>query len=268
MPFIDPPLARRLELAHAWRGVNYAQARQKLHPESPIQVAPVGSGYAIFTGDASPMNRAVGLGMGIPVNPDDLEFIERFYGDRGIPVRVDLCPLADGSLQHALKQGGYRLEMFYNVLVCALSETILPETWPGKLRISQASDQEADLWIQTTAQGFGEAEAPPQEMLYMLAPNFYSAETACFLAWLDDQPAGGGAMYIHEGVAEFGGASTRPELRRHGVQTALLVARLQAARQQGCDLAVVVVSPGHESQRNAERVGFRMAYIKVICINI
>ena len=75
-------------------------------------------------------------------------------------------------------------------------------------------------------------------------------------------------MYIHEGVAEFGGASTRPAFRQRGVQTALLHARMDAAREAGCDLALVVTAPGEDSQRNVERAGFRLAYTKVVVVGL
>ena len=69
-------------------------------------------------------------------------------------------------------------------------------------------------------------------------------------------------MFIHENVAELGGASTRPAFRKRGVQTALLRARLAAARKAGCDLAVSMTEPGSDSQRNLAQVGFRLAYTK------
>ncbi|HEU5100722.1 MAG TPA: GNAT family N-acetyltransferase, partial [Roseiflexaceae bacterium] len=109
-------------------------------------------------------------------------------------------------------------------------------------------------------------DEPDQATLHVLAPNFYSANGICFFAWLDGQPAGGGGMYVHERVAELGGASTRPAFRRRGVQRALIDARLRAAYEQGCDLAMVITSPGTDSQRNVERAGFRLAYTKVIAV--
>ena len=51
--------------------------------------------------------------------------------------------------------------------------------------------------------------------------------------------------------------------RKLGVQYALIAARLAAATEAGCDLAVVYTEPGSESQRNVERLGFRLAYTKV-----
>jgi hypothetical protein len=73
-------------------------------------------------------------------------------------------------------------------------------------------------------------------------------------------------MFTYGGVAEFGGASTRPIFRRRGIQTTLLRARLAAAKGQGCDVVIVVTTPGTESQRNVDRVGFSLAYTKAVMV--
>jgi hypothetical protein len=73
-------------------------------------------------------------------------------------------------------------------------------------------------------------------------------------------------MFSHGGVVEFGGASTRLMFRRRGAQTALLRARLAAARAQGCNVAIVVTTPGTKSQQNVERVGFSLAYTKAVMV--
>jgi GNAT superfamily N-acetyltransferase len=67
---------------------------------------------------------------------------------------------------------------------------------------------------------------------------------------------------MHDEVALFAGASTVPELRRRGLQAALLQERMRYAFDRGCDLAMIVAAPGSESQRNAERNGFRIAYTR------
>ncbi len=71
-------------------------------------------------------------------------------------------------------------------------------------------------------------------------------------------------MATCRGLASFFSASTRPAFRGRGVQTALLHARLAAALGAGCDLAMVHTAPGSASQRNVERLGFRLAYTRVV----
>jgi hypothetical protein len=51
-------------------------------------------------------------------------------------------------------------------------------------------------------------------------------------------------------------------MRRHGLQAALLEARLRYAFERGSLLAMMVTEAGSQSQRNAERQGFRIAYTR------
>jgi GNAT superfamily N-acetyltransferase len=266
MLFADPSLARRLEMVQAWRGVEYVQVQQARYPDLQGRVEAIAGGYALYSGGRFPVNRAIGLGFESPVTGAELEQIEAFYHACGLPARVDLCPLADSSLLNALQIKGYQLERFYSVLVCPLPEVIDLAPLPPGIEITEVQPQEGELWLKTVAQGFGEVEEPDQQTLDILAPNFYSPNATCFFARIGGEPAGGGAMFSYGGVAEFGGASTRPLFRRRGIQTALLRARLAAARAQGCDVAIVVTTPGTESQHNVERVGFYLAYTKAVMV--
>ncbi len=263
MFLVDHALAYRLELAHAWRGIRYAQAQHVLHHDIRACAEPVAGGYAIFAGDDSPLNRAVGLGLARPITAADLDTFQQFYLSRNSPPRLDVCPLADPSLIDELSCRNHHLEEFHSVLVCPLPASAELGAPPTQIQISQAGPADAELWIRTVAQGFDAASVPDRRTLGIAAPNFHSADATCFIARIDGEPAGGGAMYIHEGVAEFGGASTRLEFRGRGVQTALLWARLVAARAKGCDLALVLTTPGTASERNAERAGFRPVYTGV-----
>ena len=83
-----------------------------------------------------------------------------------------------------------------------------------------------------------------------------------FIAELDGQPGAAGTLSLHDGVALFGGASTIPEMRRRGLQAALLEARMRYAFEHGYPLAMMVAEAGSQSQRNAERKGFRIAYTR------
>jgi GNAT superfamily N-acetyltransferase len=253
-------LARRLEAAHAWRGVEYARAQQALHPDWPVAVKAVAGGFAVYVAPNSPVNWVTGLGMSGPVNAVDWAGVEDFYLERGDAPRLHLCPLADRSLLDLLRKHACRLESLLSVLACTLPDGVVHLPRPTGIEVTRPGPTEADLWIRTTAQGFGDTETPPQESVDILAPNFYAANAVPFLAWVDGQPAGGGSLLLHEGVAEFGGDSTRPAFRRRGVQMALLQARMTAARELGCDLAMLLTDPGSDSQHNAERAGFRVAY--------
>jgi GNAT superfamily N-acetyltransferase len=263
MVFVDRALAKRFELTHAWRSICYAEAQRTLHPTSNAMNEPIAGGCAIYAGDASPLNRAVGIGMAGPVTAADLDHLEALYREKNAPPRLELCPLADESLLDALRPRAYHVDEYHMVLVRPLDKAAGVAPVPLGVRIAPAAPSDADLWIRTVAQGFDASSEPDASTIGIAAPNFYASNATCYLAWVDGVPTGGGAMYIHEGVAEFGGASTRPEFRRHGIQSALLRARLQSARERGCEFAIVLTNPGTDSQRNVERAGFRPAYTNV-----
>jgi len=65
------------------------------------------------------------------------------------------------------------------------------------------------------------------------------SRVSCFVAELEGQMVGTGAMAMHGGVALLAGASTLPAFRGRGAQTALLETRLSYAADHGCDLAMM-----------------------------
>ena len=69
-------------------------------------------------------------------------------------------------------------------------------------------------------------------------------------------------LYIYDDAAVLAGASTIPEARRQGAQTALLNTRLRFAKSRNCQIAIMGASPGSQSQRNAETNGFHIAYTR------
>ena len=89
-------------------------------------------------------------------------------------------------------------------------------------------------------------------------------EIECWLAFRGTSLAGGAALSSRDGVALLGGAATHPIHRRRGVQHALLTTRLAAARQNGCEVAVVTTQPGSQSQHNVQRCGFSLLYARAV----
>lgn len=90
---------------------------------------------------------------------------------------------------------------------------------------------------------------------------------SCFVAYDGNLPAGAGALFVHDGVGWLGFGATLPELRGLGAQSALLAARIEDARQQGC--ATVTTETGElendrpsNSYRNIVRAGFREAGVR------
>jgi GNAT superfamily N-acetyltransferase len=262
--FADLSLACRLEAADAARYADYAHARPNIMPEVNPSVMRIAGGIAVYAGANSPFSRAVGLGLAGPVAPAEFARVNAFYRGRAIPARVSLCPLADGSYLELLNRHDYRTEMFMHVWFRELAPAAGAFQPTPDLVVRPIRPGEAELWVQTAFGGGVDSDDAQPDRTAIIAGYPYMIHTTCYLAWLDGQPAGAGTLALHDGVASLFGASTRPRYRHRGVQHALLAVRLADAAGAGCDLALVHTEPGSPSQRNVERLGFRLAYTKVM----
>ncbi|MBI3406447.1 MAG: GNAT family N-acetyltransferase, partial [Acidobacteria bacterium] len=149
---------------------------------------------------------------------------------------------------------------FSNDLFLELANENLKSNPAPEVQISAIPPAESGLWTRTVCAGFAEHFPFTPEMLETMTSFALNPKSICFLARINGTPAGGGAVCIHEGVGVVNGASTLPEFRGRGVQRALLLTRLHYALEHGCDLAMTNTQPGSGSQRNVERLGFRVAY--------
>jgi GNAT superfamily N-acetyltransferase len=87
-----------------------------------------------------------------------------------------------------------------------------------------------------------------------------------WLAEIAGEPVAAAGMAVRDGLAMLFGDATRPGYRNRGLHTALIVARMQYAGERGCDLITASTLPGSGSQRNYERLGFRVVYTKMIML--
>jgi len=116
-------------------------------------------------------------------------------------------------------------------------------------------------------QGVASYESFPRDELERVMDDMAEAEGFVrYLARRHGAPAGGASQRIFDGVAQLCGAATLPEHRRHGVQSALLQARLEIAGRAGCDIAVVTTQPGSKSQENVQKRGFELLYTRAILV--
>jgi len=170
--------------------------------------------------------------------------------------------LADATLMNFYKQRHYHVSEFSNVMAMFPGGESRSDLPPG-LEIRVAQPGEFDLWTLTVAQGFAETQAVTPELLSIMRMFATVPGTECFLASIDGQTVAGATLAVRGSIAGLFGASTLPEFRKRGVQTALLRARLRRASELGCRLAMSIALPGSISQRNMTRVGFQTLYTRV-----
>ena len=267
MDFVDKALARRLESAEEMPQVHYALAYQKTRPEIGAAAAEIGGGHMVFAGLGSPIGRAVGMGLDRPLSAEDLDRVEEFYRSHGAPAQVDVCPLHDPALLEVLKQRGYAMAELNNVLWRRLRRGGQFLAVPAGVEIRRGRAEEADTFADIVARSFHEVNVP-EGFHQMLSPLFQMPGAITYVAAVGGKLVATGAGLIipeHKVVALFG-AGTLTEFRRRGIQTALLAERLKLAAEAGCELAVVVTQGGTTSQRNCERLGFRVAYSKATVV--
>ena len=132
-----------------------------------------------------------------------------------------------------------------------------------RLSVRVVRDDEHDVWADTAARGWSHLPELMPFMQELASVNRHRRNHVAFLVHISGEPAAAGGVALVDGVALLSGASTVPSARRQGAQRALLEARLGYAATHGCDIAMMGASPGSDSQRNAERQGFRIAYTRV-----
>jgi ribosomal protein S18 acetylase RimI-like enzyme len=267
MQFVDKALARRLESAEEMPQVEYARLYQHVRPQIGAEVEEICGGHMIFAGLNSPIGRATGMGFDAPVTEADLDRLEAFYRSKNAPAQLDLCPLNDLSLLELVKNRGYGIAELNNVLFRSLATIDTVKAPPG-VEIRAGKPEEAPRMAEIVSRSFFEKGEVPEGFDDLMTPLFQFQGARTFLASIDGTPVAAAAGLIipeHRIFALFG-AGTLPDYRGRGIQTGLLLTRLRAAAEAGCEFAVVVTRGGTTSERNCQRLGFEIAYSKATVI--
>ncbi len=259
---IDHALAVRIEKAEALAGRAFTEVARAADSEGGAAAEPHCGGWALYSGAGSPVNQALGVGLGGPVEAVAFEALERFFFERGEPAIYEICPFSDPSLLPLLAERGYRMTELTQVLFRPI-EGFVPDPHPAGLEVSRAASDEALLWSRIVANGFFEGEEAPADLVRIMAGMAVAESTSSWVVRCNGIPAGGGSVQQAEGVALFAGQSTLPKYRGRGIQSALIREGLAYAATCGADLAAAMTLPGSGSQRNFGRAGFLVAYTRV-----
>jgi|ERR1035437_1333439 GNAT superfamily N-acetyltransferase len=262
MMFSDLALSKRLEATEGYACREFAAARLRLFPECGSAWRQCAGATVVFDGVDSPTTQSFGMGLFEEVTEGAMEEIEHFFFERGTAAVHEVSPMAGPAAFDLLCARGYKPIEVSNVLYRGVE---MPAVEHGEnIRVSIIGPEDVGLWSNVSARGWThehpELEAFVQQMGEVCAAR---ENCPCFLAEVDGEAGAAGLLCIHEGAALLGGSATVPELRRRGLQGALLAERMRYAFEQGCDLAMMVAEAGSNSQRNAERKGFSVAYTRL-----
>jgi GNAT superfamily N-acetyltransferase len=255
-------LARRLELAEALAGVEFAATLRRTGVFLEATSLAVGGGYATFAGAGSPLTQAFGLGLHGALPAPEIDRLGSFFHGRGAPAAIELSAPADPSLGRALVSRGYQVVERSEVLVCRSAEA--PEAVPSLagVAVRRAAPGELGELAEVVAAGCAGGAAEAEALAPGIEGMFRMSTATVFASAADGKLVGGGVLLIHRRVGILCAAAVLPEARGRGIHQALLRERVAMARMLKCDTTMLVAGAGSASYRNAERAGFAAAYAR------
>jgi GNAT superfamily N-acetyltransferase len=257
-----PDVARREEFRQA-------EGLRQVAPES-LALA----GGVLGRGEpGSFVNHAAGLGFAGEFTQADVDRLVDWYAPRGIEPRVELVPFAHESVARELAARGFVLRGFESVFyreLAAGERVVAVHPAPAGLRIDVVDPADAAgtrEFALTAMSGFLPPGTEATEAdLAIVIKSLSLPDFVGLVARLDGQAVAAGAMSIRQGVAALFGVSVRPEFRRRGIQQAIIAARMERAGRAGATLATISSRPGVATERNVRRMGFQVAYTKVVLV--
>ena len=200
-------------------------------------------------------NRVYGLW---PEDAERVGEIAAFYRARGVGGWLELAPSARfESLAASLAKAGAAQIGFHAVLFGPATTAV-----QGDVRVERAQDPE--LFADVLLRGHGVPEGARVRDRSSVGRWAEIEGWYLFLGRVDGAPAGAGLLALDDDLGYLANASTLPDYRNRGVQTALIAARIEAARDAGCELVASQAEFGSPSMRNLERAGLRVAYTKAV----
>ena len=181
-----------------------------------------------------------------PADAGRLGAIVALYGEAGVAPRFEVAPasafspLGEGLAAHGAHPSGFYAMLF------GPAETDEPE-----LPVREVGPAGIDAFARTLLRGH---EAPETDVA-AAARAYARLDCRRYLVELEGEQVAAGALTISSGLGYLANASTRPEFRRRGCQTALIRRRIRDAAAADCTLVCSQTLLASPSQRNLERRG-------------
>lgn len=258
----DRALALRIESSNVRDALGYVSTASASGVYPDAEAFRLAGGVATWFGEPSVLNGSYGIGLSAPVELEEVVALETFYRERGSVPTIDVCPFVDASLLRWLAERGFLADSFLSVLVRpAGGEDTLPSPGTG-VAVLSGDEVDPGVWARLAARGFTE-DHPTADDARVATASAARTDVLRQIALVDAAPSGTGMLTIDGTIAHLNGDSTLPTARGRGAQQALIAHRLRQAADAGAELVFAETNPGGPSQRNMERLGFRVAYTRV-----
>lgn len=268
IPPVPPTLARLTEAAEVAFITEQNRAASQLYPDDRFIAKSLGTGVIAITKPSFvwKLNHVAGFAMDGPVSDQDIDTIERLFRGINLPPYINLCPFSHPTARQLFNERGYSVRGQISVYTLPLQDYENDNDNDDNIEITRVQDTEKTLFTEYSISG-AKSLGRAVDLLETLAKcATLRSDTRLYFAKIDGKIAGSAGLAFlttpFGQVAELYIDSTVPEFRGRGVQTALLRTRLVEAKKAGVERAVLNARSGEGSARNAERVGFQLAYVK------
>jgi GNAT superfamily N-acetyltransferase len=213
-------------------------------------------------------SKVIGLGFDEPVTTALLQRVLGFYTDRGVSATViQIAPSVlpadwpDICAKLHITPGGPPVVKLAGDISAAVAGRRGPGLGPG-LRVGPVSAGQAAEWAAVMCGVFG---FPLENQAEMAAASVGPPDWRAFAVWDDHRIVATAALHIFEKTGHLFGGATIPAARGRGAQSALIEARVQAAREAGCQWVIGETgaeAPGQHSAslHNMMRAGLQVRY--------
>ncbi len=258
LPSVEDALVVRLSAASTRFFSRWMESiRDQPGNPSGVEVARFGGAMAVVApsrADLHWMNQVSGL---TPNDAGHVDEILGFYRNRGIAPTLSVLTSSEPEAlsKKLVAHGAYPARTMS--LLYGAAKAPLPG--PGAVEVEAITAAEMDVFSQVWTEGYEIDEAGRLSARTDIEawPSFDFVRL--YLARVDGRPAGAAALAVDDEVGYLANASTIPSLRRHGAHSALLERRIADSAAAGCELVCALAVFGSPSQRNMERLGFRLA---------
>ncbi|PAK52325.1 GNAT family N-acetyltransferase [Paenibacillus sp. 7541] len=190
-----------------------------------------------------------------------LDEIIAFYRSRGRKMQFEMVPTrVDGHLLAELTRRGLYPSGFHASTYGVPSKELLSR--PDHIEIRKVEEGDFRTYAAIHCRGTG----LPEEGIPHVARNnrvlWRRPGWEFYIAYVSGQPAAAAVMYIRDGICSLTFAATLPEYRGQGLHQLLLNTRIARAYQQNCELVVGQCAFLSQSQRNMERAGMKLGYVR------
>jgi hypothetical protein len=258
----DRTLAHFVENVVAIDTAAYVEALKKLFSEQKFGVFKFSGGTSCFAG-RSPFSITNGFGTDDVIHGAELlNQIEDFYGQFNCSPVLSVSSVSASDSLRVLFERGYSPICFRNVYVHDQSRAAQYDDRRNLRVVKVQDDVELACWIKVVSDGYaGRATVEPD---VVAQGQSIKDGNHFFLAYLHDEVAAAASVYVNGTLANLGGMATLLPFRCMGLQQMLLKHRLDFARAMNCSVIISDTDPGNQSQRNLERSGFNLAYVRGI----